>query len=147
LVIEPARPETKNCCNIYRSGSGNLADRATGAELLWDESFTDPDLGLVILFAALYDLQSGRLSAFFSDFLSLEGPNELGRFRWLPVILAALLLFLSLPVVFEHGLVNEAQRWGMQQGGQFLRVVLPAAVGGLAVIAVAVGTILAGIKK
>jgi hypothetical protein len=104
-------------------------------------------LGLVILFAALYDLKSGRLSAFFSDFLSLEGPNELGRFRWLPVILAALLLFLSLPVVFEHGLVNEAQRWGMQQGGQFLRVVLPAAVGGLAVIAVAVGTILAGIKK
>jgi hypothetical protein len=104
-------------------------------------------LGLVILFAALYDLKSGRLSAFFSEFLSLEGPNELGRFRWLPVILAALLLFLSLPVVFEHGLVNEAQRWGMQQGGQFLRVVLPAAVGGLAVIAVAVGTILAGIKK
>jgi hypothetical protein len=104
-------------------------------------------LGLVILLAALYDLKSGRLSAFFSEFLSLEGPNELGRFRWLPVILAALLLFLSLPVVFEHGLVNEAQRWGMQQGGQFLRVVLPAAVGGLAVIAVAVGTILAGIKK
>jgi hypothetical protein len=104
-------------------------------------------LGLVILFAALYDLKSGQLSAFFSDFLSLEGPNELGPFRWLPVILAALLLFLSLPVVFEHGLVNEAQRWGMQQGGQFLRVVLPAAVGGLAVIAVAVGTILAGVKK
>ncbi len=104
-------------------------------------------LGVIILIAALYDLQSGCLSAFFSDFLGLESPNNLGRFRWLPVILAALLLFLSLPVVFEHGMVNEAQRWAMQQGGQLIRVVLPAAAGGLAVIIIAVGTILAGIKK
>ena len=104
-------------------------------------------LGVIILIAALYDLQSGCLSAFFSDFLGLEGPNELGRFRWLPVILAALLLFLSLPVVFEHGLVNEAQRWAMQQGGQFIRVALPASFGALAVIAIAVGTILSGLKK
>ncbi len=104
-------------------------------------------LGVIILIAALYDLQRGCLSANFSDFLGLESPNDLGRFRWLPVILAALLLFLSLPVVFEHGMVNEAQRWAMQQGGQLIRVVLPAAAGGLAVIIIAVGTILAGIKK
>lgn len=104
-------------------------------------------LGVIILIAALYDLQSGELSAFFSNFLGLESPNDLGRFRWLPVILAALLLFLSLPVVFEHGMVNEAQRWAMRQGGQLFRVVLPAAVGGLAVIIIAVGTILSGIKK
>ncbi len=104
-------------------------------------------LGLIILFAALYDLQCGQLSAFFSAFLGLEGSGDLGRFRWLPVILAALLLFLSLPVVFEHGWVNETQCWAMQQDGQLIRVLMPAAVGGLAVIAIAVGTILAGLKK
>ncbi len=103
-------------------------------------------LGLVILIAAVYDLQSGLLSAYFSDFLGLESPSELGRFRWLPVILAAILLMLSLPAVFNYGLVNEGQRWAMQQG-QFIRVALPAAVGGLAVIAIAVGTILSGTAK
>ena len=104
-------------------------------------------LGFIILIAAIYDLQSARLSAFFSDFLGLASPADLGRFRLLPVILAALLLFLSLPVVFEHGLVNEAQRWAMQRGGQFLRIALPASVGALAVIAIAVGTILTSNKK
>ena len=104
-------------------------------------------LGFIILIAAIYDLQSGQLSTFFSDFLGLESSTDLGRFRLLPVILAALLLFLSLPVVFEHGLVNEAQRWAMQQGGQFIRVALPASFGALAVIAIAVGTILSGLKK
>ncbi len=102
--------------------------------------------GLIALIAAIYDLLSGRLSVFFSNFLGLESSTDLGRFRWLPIIMAALLLALSLPVAFEHGLVNEDQRWAMQQGGQFIRVALPAAVGGLAVIAVAVGTILAGRK-
>ncbi|MBM4235104.1 MAG: hypothetical protein FJ152_01350 [Firmicutes bacterium] len=104
-------------------------------------------LGFIILVAAIYDLQSGQLSALFSDFLGLESSTDLGRFRLLPVILAALLLFLSLPVVFEHGLVNEAQRWAMQQGGQLIRVALPASVGALAVISIAVGTILSGLKK
>jgi hypothetical protein len=103
-------------------------------------------LGIVILILAIYDLQSGLLSALFSDFLGIENPSELGRFRWLPVILAALLLLLSLPVVFKHGFTNEAQRWAMQHG-QFIRVALPAIVGGLAIIAIAVGTILSGSKN
>lgn len=103
-------------------------------------------LGLIVMIMALYDLQSGLLSAFFSDFLGLENPSELGRFRWLPVILAAILLMLSLPALFNHGLVNEGQRWAMQHG-QFIRVALPASLGGLAIIAIAVGTIISGSNK
>ncbi len=103
-------------------------------------------LGLIVLIMALYDLQSGLLSAFFSDFLGLENPSELGRLRWLPVILAAILLMLSLPALFNHGLVNEDQRWAMQHG-QFIRVALPAMLGGMAIIAIAVGTIISGSNK
>jgi hypothetical protein len=104
-------------------------------------------LGAVLLMLALYDLQSGLLSAFFADFLGLENPANLGRFKLLPVILAALLLLMSTPVVFEHGWVNETQRWAMQQGGQLIKVALPAVVGGIVVIAIALGTICAGSKK
>jgi hypothetical protein len=103
-------------------------------------------LGLLLLLAVLYDFQSGRLSALFSDFLGLNGSDELGRIKWLPVILALLLLVLSLPVLLEHGFVNDAQRWAMQDG-RFIRVALPAATGGVAVIIIAVWTILSGSKN
>ncbi len=104
-------------------------------------------LGAVLLILALYDLSSGLLSAFFSDFFRLETPADLGRFKIMPVMLAAFLLVISAPVVFEHGLVNEGQRWAMQHEGQFLRIALPAAIGGLVVIAIALGTIYAGRKR
>jgi hypothetical protein len=103
-------------------------------------------MGLLFLVLTLYDLKSGALSELFSDFLGLSGTNELGPIRWLPVILSGLLLFLSLPVLLEHGLVNTAQRWAMQHG-QFARVALPAIAGGLVVIAIAIWTLFKGSKS
>jgi hypothetical protein len=100
-------------------------------------------LGLLFLVITLYDLRSGNLSLFFSQFMGLPDPGDLGKIRFLPLILSALLLILSLPVFLEHGLVNEAQRFSMQQG-QFFRVAIPAILGGLAVIAVAVWTLYRG---
>jgi hypothetical protein len=103
-------------------------------------------MGLLFLVLTLYDLKSGALSELFSDFLNLSGTDELGPIRWLPVILSGLLLFLSLPVLLEHGLVNTTQRWAMQNG-QFARVALPAIAGGLAVIAIAIWTLFKGSKN
>jgi hypothetical protein len=103
-------------------------------------------MGLLFLVLTLYDLKSGALSELFSDFLGLSGTNELGPIRWLPVILSGLLLFLSLPVLLEHGLVNAAQRWAMQHG-QFARVALPAIAGGLVVMAIAIWTLFKGSKS
>jgi hypothetical protein len=103
-------------------------------------------MGLLFLVLTLYDLRSGALSELFSDFLNLSGPDELGSIRWLPVILSAVLLFLSLPVLLEHGLVNTAQRWAMQHG-QFARVAMPAIAGGIAVIAIAIWTLFKGSKN
>ncbi len=103
-------------------------------------------MGLLFLVLTLYDLRSGALSELFSNFLNLSGPDELGPIRWLPVILSALLLFLSLPVLLEHGLVNSAQCWAMQHG-QFARVALPALAGGVAVIAIAIWTLFKGSKN
>lgn len=100
-------------------------------------------MGLLFLLLTFYDLRSGNLSALFSEFMGLSNPEELGKFRVLPLILAALLLILSVPVFLDNGLVHDAQRYAMQQG-QFLRVAVPAILGGLAVIAVAVWTIISG---
>lgn len=103
-------------------------------------------MGLLFLVLTIYDLRSGNLSKIFSEFLGVSGAGELGRFRWLPVMLSALLLMLSLPVFLDHGLVNSAQRWAMQQG-QFIRVAVPAVAGGIAVMAIAVWTIYTGSRK
>jgi hypothetical protein len=100
-------------------------------------------LGLLFLVVTFYDLRSGNLSLFFSQFMGLPDPKDIGKIRFLPLILSALLLILSLPVFLEHGLVNEAQRFAMQQG-QFFRVAIPAIFGGLVVIAVAVWTLYRG---
>lgn len=103
-------------------------------------------MGLLFLVLIIYDLRSGNFSKFFSGFLGLSNSGELGRLKWLPVILSVVLLMLSLPVFLEHGLVNEAQRWAMQQG-QFIRVALPAIAGSIAVIAIAVWTIFSDSSK
>ncbi len=103
-------------------------------------------MGLFFLVLTLYDLKSGALSELFSEFLNLSGTEELGTIRWLPVILSALLLFLSLPVLLEHGLVNTDQRWAMQHG-QFARVAMPAIAGGIVVIAIAIWTLFKGSKN
>ncbi|MGM0652494.1 MAG: hypothetical protein ACQES4_06915 [Bacillota bacterium] len=102
-------------------------------------------MGLVFLVLTLYDLQTGVLSAFFSDFLGFENVSDLGRLKAVPIVLSTLLLFLSLPVVLEHGLINENQRWAMQHGS-FLRIAIPAIVGGVVVIAAAAWTVYRGSK-
>lgn len=103
-------------------------------------------MGLSFLVLTICDLRSGNLSKIFSEFLGVSDGGELGRFRWLPVMLSALLLMLSLPVFLDHGLVNGAQRWAMQQG-QFIRVAVPAVAGGIAVMAIAIWTIYTGSRK
>ncbi len=103
-------------------------------------------MGLGFLLLTFYDLRSGNLSALFSDLLGFSDPVELGKLRWLPVVLSTLLLILSLPVFIEYGFINEAQRWAMQNG-QFVRVAVPAIVGSMAVIVIAVWTVFAGSKK
>lgn len=103
-------------------------------------------MGLLFLALTLYDLKSGELSLFFSEFLGMSGAEELTRLKWLPVILSGILLIISLPVFLEHGFINETQRWAMQ-GGQFARLALPAIAGGIAVIAIAVWTVYAGVKN
>ncbi len=102
-------------------------------------------MGIIFMALTFYDLQTGVLSAFFSDFLGFENVTDLGRLKLVPFLLSALLLFLSIPVLLEHGLVNEGQRWAMQHGN-FLRVAIPAIVGGIAVIAAAVWTVYRGSK-
>lgn len=102
-------------------------------------------MGFTFLLLTLYDLQTGVLSAFFSDFLGFENVTDLGRLKFVPLFLSALLLFLSLPVLLEHGLVNENQRWAMQHGF-FLRIAIPAIIGGLVVIAAAAWTVYRGSK-
>ncbi len=103
-------------------------------------------MGLVFLLLTLYDLNTGILSAFFSEFLGLSNSAELGRLKWIPVLLSSLLLLLSIPAFLEHGLINSDQRWAMQHG-YFLRLAIPAVIGGIAVIAVAVWTVFAGSKN
>lgn len=103
-------------------------------------------MGFVFLALTVYDLGSGNLSGIFSDFLGLSDSEEVGKLKWLPVILSALLLMLSLPVFLEQGLVNQTQRWAMQHG-QFIRVALPAVAGGMVIIAVAIWTIFTGNRK
>ena len=103
-------------------------------------------MGLLFLWITLYDLRKGVLSALFSEFMGFQTPGDLSRFKWVPVILSTVLLIISLPVLFEHGLINEDQRWAMQRG-QFLRIALPALAGGAAVIAIAAFTIIKGDKK
>ena len=103
-------------------------------------------MGFVFLALTVYDLGSGNLSGIFSDFLGLSDSEEVGKLKWLPVILSALLLMLSLPVFLEQGLVNQTQRWAMQHG-QFIRVALPAVAGGMVIIAVAIWTIFTGSRK
>jgi len=103
-------------------------------------------MGLLFLVLTIYDLRSGNLLKIFSEFLGVSDAGELGRYRWLPVMLSALLLMLSLPVFLDHGLVNSAQRWAMQQG-QFIRVAVPAVAGGIAVMAIAIWTIYTGSRK
>ncbi len=100
-------------------------------------------MGFMFLVLTIYDLRSGNLSKIFSEFFGFSDDIEIYRFRWLPVVLSALLLMLSLPVLLEHGLVNNAQRWAMQQG-QFIRVAVPAITGGIVVMVIAVWTIYTG---
>ena len=90
-------------------------------------------MGLVFLTLTIYDLRSGNLSKIFSEFLGLSDSEDLGKMRWLPVILSGLLLMLSLPVLLENGFVNNTQRLAMQHG-QLFRVAIPAVVGGIVVI-------------
>ncbi len=103
-------------------------------------------MGLAFLLLTLYDLSTGNLSEFFSDFFGLSGSDELGKLKWIPVVLSTLLLLLSVPIFIEHGFVNSAQRWAMQHG-QFARLAIPALAGGFVVIAVAVWTVFLGSKK
>lgn len=102
-------------------------------------------MGCIFMVLTFYDLQTGVLSAFFSDFLGFDNVTDLGRLKFVPLILSALLLFLSIPVLLEHGLVNDGQRWAMQQGN-FLRIAIPAIVGGVVVIAAAAWTVYRGSK-
>ena len=102
-------------------------------------------MGLIFLGLILYDLRTGVLSLFFSDFLGFENVTELGRLKYVPLILSALMLYLSIPVLLEHGLVNDGQRWAMQQGS-FLRIAIPAIAGGVVVIAAAAWTVYRGSK-
>jgi len=102
-------------------------------------------MGLIFMVLTFYDLQTGVLTAFFSNFLGFENATDLGRLKYVPLFLSALLLFLSIPVLLEHGLVNEGQRWAMQQGN-FLRIAIPAIVGGAVVIAAAAWTVYRGRK-
>lgn len=103
-------------------------------------------MGLILLLVSLYDLHTGIFSEVFSGFFGLSDPNELSRVKWIPVILSTLLLFLSVPVFIEHGFINSAQRWAMQDG-QFIRLALPAITGGIVVIAIAIWTVFNGSKK
>ncbi|MBW6464784.1 MAG: hypothetical protein K0B84_11475 [Firmicutes bacterium] len=103
-------------------------------------------MGIVFLVLTLYDLRTGILTNLFSEFLNLPGPEELGSLRWLPVILSTILLYLSVPVLLEHGLINSAQRWAMQHG-HFSRIALPAIAGGAIVIAIAIWTLIRGSKS
>jgi len=103
-------------------------------------------MGLILLLVSLYDLHTGIFSEVFSDFFSLSDPHELSRVKWIPVILSTVLLFLSVPVFIEHGFINSAQRWAMQDG-QFIRLALPAITGGIVVIAIAIWTVFSGSRK
>ncbi len=103
-------------------------------------------MGLVFLVMTIYDLRSGNFSKIFSEFLGLSDSDDIGRLRWLPVVLSALLFILSMPVLLEHGLVNNIQRQAMQYG-QFIRVVFPAVAGGIAVIVIAIWTIFTGSRN
>ncbi len=103
-------------------------------------------LGLFFLVITVYDLKTSWFSSLFSAFLNLPGSEELGSIRWLPVTLSVLLLVFSLPVLFEHGLVNSSQRWAMQ-GGQLLRVAIPAVAGTAIVILIALWTLFKGMKR
>ena len=104
-------------------------------------------LGGLFLVLALYDLRSGELSALFSAFLGFPEGDEFKRFQWAPILLSTLLLAVSLPALLEHGLVNSGQRWAMQQEGQFMRLLIPAVSAGALVIAMAVFTVIKGLKK
>jgi len=103
-------------------------------------------MGLILLMISLYDLRTGIFSELFSDFFGLSDPDEQSRVKWIPVILSTILLFLSVPVFIEHGFINSAQRWAMQDG-HFIRLAIPALTGGIVVIAVAVWTIFIGSNK
>ncbi len=103
-------------------------------------------MGLVFLILTLYDLNTGKLSAIFSEFMGLSDSAEIEKLKWIPVFLSSLLLILSVPVFIEHGLINSEQRWAMQHG-YFLRLAIPAVIGGAAVIVVAVWTVVAGSKE
>ncbi len=103
-------------------------------------------MGLAFLILTLYDLNTGSLSAFFSEFMGLSASSELDKLKWIPVLLSSILLILSVPVFLEHGLINSDQRWAMQHG-YFLRLAIPAAAGGIAVIVIAVWTVYKGGKN
>ncbi len=103
-------------------------------------------MGLAFLILTLYDLNTGSLSAIFSEFMGLNDSAELDKLKWIPVLLSSILLILSVPVLMEHGLINSDQRWAMQHG-YFLRLAIPAAAGGIAVIVIAVWTVYKGGKN
>ncbi|MDY6826015.1 MAG: hypothetical protein SVV67_02395 [Bacillota bacterium] len=103
-------------------------------------------LGFLLLVICLIDMHNGIFSEMFSAFIGFTESEEKSKLRWLPVALASLLLIFSLPILFEHGWINHDQRWAMQHG-QFLRLAVPAILGGLAVMGVAVMTIFRGMKK
>jgi hypothetical protein len=103
-------------------------------------------MGLIFLAITIIDLRSGLFSEMFSAFFGFSEPDEIGRIKWLPVIMSLVLISLSLPVLLEHGFINSGQRWAMQDG-RFLRIALPAAIGGLVVMAIAVLTITSGLRK
>ena len=103
-------------------------------------------MGLVFLVMIIYDLRSGNFSKIFSEFLGLSDSDDIGKLRWLPGVLSALLFILSIPVLLEHGLVNNIQRQAMQHG-QFIRVAFPAIAGGIVVIVIAIWTIFTGSRN
>ncbi len=73
-------------------------------------------IGVVFLALCLYDLRSGNLSAVLAAFFNLPDRAGESRANWLPAALSLVLIVYGLSLLFEHGLVNTAQRWAMQRG-------------------------------
>jgi hypothetical protein len=93
--------------------------------------------GMVFLFLCLYDSRTGRLSDLFILLFSLPAPVNYGRLNWIPALLSLLLVIYSMPILFEHGLVNTIQRSSMQ-GGLFPQFALWAGAVTAVIIALAV---------
>lgn len=93
--------------------------------------------GIVFLFLCIYDSRTGHLSTLFVLMFSLPDLKEKGRLNWIPVLLSLILVFYSLPLIVEHGLVNVSQRTVLQ-GGLFPQFALYAGIAAFVIILAAV---------